>query len=202
MIEYIRGILAEKEIMHVALETSGVGYDVNIPISTYEKLPEQGKEAKLYIHYYVREDVVKLYGFSSRTEREIFRQLISISKVGPKVALGILSGVSVDDLVSSVNSADSSRLEKIPGVGAKTAQRLVVELKGKLGMVPSSKTASAAVVSRVPSGSPSEREEAFAAMVSLGYNEKQVVKAVSRVEEVIENGAPVEEWIRLALQVI
>ncbi|MFP4012850.1 MAG: Holliday junction branch migration protein RuvA [Chitinispirillaceae bacterium] len=202
MIEYIRGILAEKEIMHVALETFGVGYDVNIPISTYEKLPEQGKEAKLYIHYYVREDVVKLYGFSSRTEREIFRQLISISKVGPKVALGILSGVSVDDLVSSVNSADSSRLEKIPGVGAKTAQRLVVELKGKLGMVPSSKTASAAVVSRVPSGSPSEREEAFAAMVSLGYNEKQVVKAVSRVEEVIENGAPVEEWIRLALQVI
>lgn len=202
MIEYIHGILAEKEIMHVALETCGVGYDINIPISTYEKLPEPGKETKLYIHYYVREDAVKLYGFSSRTEREIFRQLISISKIGPKVALGILSGVSVDDLVLSVNTADSSRLEKIPGVGAKTAQRLVVELKGKLGMVPSSKASSATVVSKVARSSPSERDEAFAAMISLGYNEKQVLKAVSRVEEVIGAGAPVEEWIRLALQVI
>ncbi|MFP4163261.1 MAG: Holliday junction branch migration protein RuvA [Chitinispirillaceae bacterium] len=202
MIEYIRGKLAEKEIMHIAVEASGVGYAVNIPLSTYEKLPEPGKEVKVYIHYYVREDAVRLYGFSSETEREIFRHLISISKIGPKVALGILSGVSVDNLVSSINTADSSTLEKIPGVGAKTAQRLVIELKGKLAMTQS--VSSPSVSLRVPSdiGASSEREEAFAAMIALGYNEKQVLKAVARVEQVIETGAPVEEWIRMALKVI
>ncbi len=200
MIEYIRGVLSDKEIAHVAVETSGVGYSVSIPLCTYEKLPEPGKEVKLYIHYYVREDVVKLYGFFSKTEREIFRQLIAISKIGPKVALSILSGVSVENLVTSVNTADSSRLEKIPGVGAKTAQRLVVELKGKLGIYSSSVPAAVALKSSA-NGS-SQRDEAFAAMMTLGYNDKQVLKAISRVDQVIAADASVEEWIRMALQVI
>ncbi len=200
MIEFIRGALAEKEITHAAVETSGVGYSISIPLSTFEKLPDLGQEVKLYIHYYVREDAVKLYGFFTRTEREVFRQLIAISKIGPKVALSILSGVSIDNLVASVNSADSSRLEKIPGVGVKTAQRLVVELKGKLGMYASSITVPAPVKSSRKSSF--ERDEVFAAMISLGYNDKQVLKALDRVEQVIENSAPVEEWIRMALQVI
>ena len=203
MIDYIRGILADKEIEHVAIEASGVGYSVTIPLSTYEKLPEPGKEVKVFIHYYVREDAVKLYGFASKTEREIFRQLIAISKVGPKMALSILSGVSIENLVASVNAADSARLEKIPGIGLKTAQRLVVELKGKLGMYSSTAApVSAAAIKRSGGKANSRRDEAFAAMLSLGYNDKQVMKAVTRVEQEIDENAPIEEWIRMALQVI
>lgn len=205
MIEYIKGILADKEMMHVALECAGVGYAITIPISTFEKLPDPGKLVKLHIHYYVREDAVKLYGFFTKIEREIFRHLISISKIGPKVAISILSGISVEKLVFSINTSDSTSLEKIPGVGAKTAQRLVIELKGKLGSVSlgihdicsggAVKNGSAAIGNTV-------RDEAYAAMIALGYNEKQVVRAIARVEEVIESDAGVEEWVRKALQVI
>ena len=203
MIDYIRGILADKEIEHVAVEASGVGYSVTIPLSTYEKLPEPGKEVKVFIHYYVREDAIKLYGFASKIEREIFRELIAISKIGPKIALGILSAVSIENLVASVNSADSARLEKIPGIGLKTAQRLVVELKGKLGMYSSTAApVSAPSIKRTGGKINNRRDEAFAAMMSLGYNDKQVLKAVTRVEQEIEEDAPIEEWIKMALQVI
>ncbi|MDG5814884.1 Holliday junction branch migration protein RuvA [Chitinispirillales bacterium ANBcel5] len=205
MIEYIRGILSEKELMQVAIECSGVGYSVIIPISTFELLPDEGEEVKLFIHYYVREDAVKLYGFSSRSDREIFRHLINISKVGPKVAISILSGVSVERLVSSVNASDPSALEKVPGIGAKTAQRLIVELKDKLKdfssnieCIPSSSKKSS-VISK---DSLPLRDEAFAAMVALGYNDKQVGRAMARVEEVITSDAAVDEWIKMALQVI
>ncbi|KMQ53062.1 Holliday junction DNA helicase RuvA [Chitinispirillum alkaliphilum] len=206
MIEYIKGILAEKEMMHVAVECAGVGYSINIPISTFENIPDPGMGVKLFIHYHMREDAVKLYGFFTKLEREIFRHLIGISKIGPKVAVSILSGVSVEDLITSVNTADSTRLEKVPGVGAKTAQRLVMELKGKLGGVSSLSAPAAALSSpkhsASKSGNFSAREEAFAAMISLGYNEKQVGRAFSRVEEVIEGDAMVEDWVRKALQVI
>jgi len=203
LIDYIRGILADKEIEHIAVEANGVGYSVSIPLSTYEKLPEPGKEVKVFIHYYVREDAVKLYGFASKTEREIFLHLIAISKIGPKIALGILSAVSIENLVASVNSADSARLEKIPGIGLKTAQRLVVELKGKLGMYASSSApVSVSAIKRSGGKINSRRDEAFAAMMSLGYNDKQVLKAVTRVEQEIGDDAPIEEWIRMALQVI
>ncbi|MBN1761376.1 MAG: Holliday junction branch migration protein RuvA, partial [Chitinispirillaceae bacterium] len=136
MIEYIRGILAEKEPGHVTVEAHGVGYGASIPLSTYERLPATGTEVRLLTHYHVREDGHKLFGFFSAEERMIFRQLISVSKIGPKVALNVLSGVSVQDLVASVNRSDPTRLQKISGVGAKTAQRLVMELKGKLGISP------------------------------------------------------------------
>lgn len=200
MIEYIKGILTEKEVTRVAVEAHGVGYAVSIPLSTYEKLPETGTELRLHIHYLVREDAHKLYGFLTKEEREMFRQLIGITKIGPKVALSVLSGISIGDLVLSINNADSSRLEKIPGVGQKTAQRLVMELKGKVGpLVLSSAPASSRIIPRVASNS---RDEAFAAMISLGYNEKQVQKAFSRVEQTASMDAPVEEWIRKALQII
>lgn len=200
MIEYIKGVLTEKEVTRVAIEAHGVGYNISIPLSTYEKLPETGTNLLLHIHYLVREDAHKLYGFLSKTEREMFRHLISITKIGPKVALSVLSGITVNDLVNCINSGDSRRLEKIPGVGQKTAQRLLIELKGKVG---------SSLVSGISEGSmvvnPSNikiRDEAFAAMVSLGYNDKQVQKAFSRVEQTVSASAPVEEWIRKALQII
>lgn len=200
MIEYIKGILSEKEVTRVAIEAHGVGYNISIPLSTYEKLPETGTDLLLHIHYLVREDAHKLYGFLTKTEREMFRHLISITKIGPKVALSVLSGITVNDLVNCINSGDSSRLEKIPGVGQKTAQRLLIELKGKVGPALMSRSSESSLV--VNSTNLKIRDEAFAAMVSLGYNDKQVQKAFTRVEQTVSVSAPVEEWIRKALQII
>lgn len=200
MIEYIKGTLTEKEVTRVAIEAHGVGYNISIPLSTYEKLPETGTNLLLHIHYLVREDAHKLYGFLSKTEREMFRHLIGITKIGPKVALSVLSGITVDDLVNCINSGDSRRLEKIPGVGQKTAQRLLIELKGKVGSSLVSSISEGALA--VNSGNLKIRDEAFAAMVSLGYNDKQVQKAFARVEQAVSANAPVEEWIRKALQII
>lgn len=202
MIDYIRGILGDKEVTHVAIEANGVGYGVGIPLSTYEKLPGPGEEVKLYIHYQVREDAHKLYGFFTKTEKDVFRQLIGITKIGPKVALSVLSGISISDLIQSINASDPSRLEKIPGVGPKTAQRLVLELKGKLGSVSVSSPQNSPRAPVHFVNSLGVREEAFEAMVSLGYNDKQVEKALLRVGQTAGADAPVEEWIRKALQVI
>ncbi len=205
MFEYIRGVLTIKEISRVCVEAFGIGYEISIPLSTFEKLPDPGSEVKVLTHYHVREDAHRLFGFWSEQERDIFRLLTGISMIGPKVALSVLSGISVEELISSVAHADPSRLEKIPGVGAKTAQRMVLELKGKVNTASSPRSTSrsssksgAATVSQ----SRSVRDEAFEAMVALGYNDRQVVKALSRVEETLEKDAPVEEWIRKSLQVI
>lgn len=206
MIDYLRGTLAEKEITHITIEAHGVGYGVSIPLSTYEKLPALGEAVMVHIHYYVREDAHKLFGFSSKTEREMFQHLIGITKIGPKVALNLLSGIALKDLVMSVTSGDPSRLEKIPGVGARTAQRLVLELKGKLGsMGAMDGIAAGSLAVRTSRGALSTtgaRDEAFAAMIALGYNEKQVVKAIARVEQESCSDDSVEVWIRKALQVI
>ncbi|MDR2591237.1 MAG: Holliday junction branch migration protein RuvA [Chitinispirillales bacterium] len=201
MIDYIRGKLTDKELTHVAIETAGVGYSVSIPLSTYEKLPEPGKDALIYIHYYVREDDVKLYGFASKDDREIFRHLITVNSVGPKVAMGIMSGISIENLVMYVNAGDTAGLKKVPGVGLKTAERIIIELKGKLGAYSSSAAATSAARSKVPIAK-GRKEEAYAAMLSLGYNDKQVAKAIDRVSLEIGEGAQIEEWIRTALKII
>jgi holliday junction DNA helicase RuvA len=135
MYDYIRGVLAETASGEAVVEAGGVGFQLVIPLSTFERLPQAGAEVKLYTHHYVREDAEKLYGFLSRLEREIFRQLIAISNIGPKTAISVLSGLSPQELVSCVNKGDASRLRKVQGVGDKTAQRLIVELKGKLAAV-------------------------------------------------------------------
>jgi Holliday junction DNA helicase RuvA len=201
MFEYIRGSLAQKTPAEAVVEAGGVGYSLVIPLSTYEKLPLPGEAVRLLCHHYVREDTEKLYGFLSTLERDIFRQLIGISNIGPKTAIAILSGITPRELITCVNKGDASRLRKVPGVGDKTAQRLIVELKGKLS--------SASVEAETDSaGDPSgtthteDRSQAFDAMLSLGYSEKQVQAAFSRVQSVIAADAPVEEWIKKALQVI
>ena len=202
MIDYIRGSLSEKEITQVAVEAQGVGYEIIIPLSTYERLPAPGSEVKLFTHHYIREDAQKLFGFITKAERELFRQLISVSSIGPKTAMSILSKVSVDELVKCVTLGDSSRLVKVPGVGAKTAERLIIELRGKLKVTASAGPHETAV--RGGTGAaPGIGEEAFAALLSLGYNDKQVFKAIERVHQTIsDKNAPVEEWIKMALQVI
>lgn len=201
MFDYVKGILAEKSVAGAVVETAGVGYELSIPLSTFEALGAEGSPVKLFTHHYVREDAEKLYGFSSKAEREIFRQLIAISNIGPKTAISILSGVSPQELVSCVNRGDTTRLRKIPGVGDKTASRLIMELKGRLGAAAAAAPQAGLVAGPVDKGG-GERGQAFDAMVSLGYTDKQVQAALGRVESVIEPGAPVEEWIKKALQVI
>jgi holliday junction DNA helicase RuvA len=202
MFEYIRGTLAQKSPAEAVVEAAGVGYSLIIPLSTFEKLPLPGETVRLLCHHYVREDTEKLYGFLSGRERDIFRLLIGISNIGPKTAISILSGITPQDLVSCVNKGDSSRLRKVPGVGDKTAQRLIVELAGKLGPAEAAADDGPTGVGPEPKSHTADRSQAYAAMISLGYSEKQVQAAFSRVESVIAKDAPVEEWIKKSLQVI
>ncbi len=201
MFDYIKGVLVEKTIGAAVIEAGGVGYSLIVPLSTYEMLPAPGQEVKVLTHHYVREDAEKLYGFFSKGEREIFRQLIGISKIGPKTAISILSGVSTGDFIECVNKCDASRLRRIPGVGDKTAQRLVMELKGKL-CAPQEEGQRAEASFSVNGPMNNSRSEAFDAMISLGYVEKQVLAALARVESIVDKSDPAETWIKKALQVI
>jgi Holliday junction DNA helicase RuvA len=205
MIGYVRGILTEKEPSLVTVEAGGVGYEINVPLSTGERLPAQGAEVKLYTHYHVREDAHKLFGFLTKAERELFRQLIGVSSIGPKTAVGILSKVSVEDLAKSIALGDPSRLTKIPGIGAKIAQRLIIELRGKVTAPSRGGTPAASGSSGAEAPVSDTGAEAFEALISLGYNDKQVARAIERVRQTLteeEVDIPVEEWIKKALQVI
>lgn len=132
MIAWLRGKLLEKEASRVVLDVNGVGYEVFVPVTTFTALPEPGAEVALDIHTHVREDALALYGFSSRQERRVFERLIGVSGIGPRLAVTILSGGSVEGLVGAIRRGDLGRLTSIPGVGKKTAERIVVELKDKL----------------------------------------------------------------------
>ena len=132
MIAHLRGKLAQKEPARVIVDVNGVGYEVFIPLSTFTALPAAGSEVSIDVHTHVREDMIALYGFSSRRERTIFERLMTISGIGPKLAVTILSGGSVEDLVGAIRRADLARLTAIPGVGRKTAERIILELKDKL----------------------------------------------------------------------
>lgn len=203
MYEYIKGILVEVAIGRAVVDVGGLGYEVFIPMSTFDVLPSLNETVTIYTHFHVREDIHKLYGFYTNVEREVFRKLIGISKIGPKVGLNVLSGLSVKDIVHSVQMQDSSRLKTVSGIGPKTAQRLVMELKGKLQI--SGVDLSGVSAKKTGKSQPltfTSRDDAYSAMVSLGYNEAQVLSAITRVEETIESDAPVEQWIKKALQVI
>jgi len=132
MIAHLRGRLIEKEPARVVIDTNGVGYEVFVPLSTFTAMPDIGVEVSLDIHTHVREDIMALYGFSSRQERRVFERLIAISGIGPKLAVTILSGGSIEGLVGAIRKGDLARLTAIPGVGKKTAERIVIELRDKL----------------------------------------------------------------------
>jgi len=132
MIAHLRGRLIEKEPARVVIDTNGVGYEVYVPLSTFTAMPDIGVEVALDIHTHVREDIIALYGFSSRQERRVFERLITISGIGPKLAVTILSGGSIEGLVGAIRKGDLARLTAIPGVGKKTAERIVIELRDKL----------------------------------------------------------------------
>lgn len=132
MIAHLRGLLLEKHPNQAIVECAGVGYDVTIPVSTFSALPEKGTEVKLRVHTHVREDAIALFGFSTIGEKNLFERLISVSGVGPKLGITILSGLAVADLISAIRSGDIQKLTRVPGIGKKTAERLVLELREKV----------------------------------------------------------------------
>ena len=170
MIGSIRGRLLEKNPPLILVETNGVGYEIDVPMSTLYNLPDIGAEVFLYTHYVVREDAELLFGFSTKAERSLFRLLIRISGIGPKIALSILSGISASILAQAVSQAEPGLLTRIPGVGKKTAERIVLELKGKIDTVVGSAD------SQTPTSG--AKADIISALVSLGYSEREALQAV------------------------
>lgn len=193
MIAQIQGMVSWKSPTRVVMDVGGIGFEIHIPVSTYEKLPECGKEAVLLTHLYVREDVLQLYGFWEERDRQLFQMLISISGVGPRMALGILSGVTVEEFTRAVANNNVSLLTRVPGVGKKTAQRLVMELRDKLGPA-----VEVGVAGEIMAGD--ILEEATLALVSLGYRQSEAKKAVEKVARSETTLPSVEVLIKKALQ--
>ncbi len=197
MIGRLRGILLEKTPGRVLIEASGLGYEVDIPYTTFFTLPEPGQETVLHTHLSVREDAHLLFGFGVRADRDLFRLLIRTTGVGPKLALALLSGLDAEQFVHCVERDDVAALTKVPGVGKKTAERLLIEMRDRIGQleVPVSRGGGAgeATSSREKDGA----GEAEAALIALGYRPQEAAKAVNSVSE---PGMASEEIIRLALK--
>ncbi|MFO1198986.1 MAG: Holliday junction branch migration protein RuvA [Burkholderiaceae bacterium] len=189
MIGRLSGTLLEKNPPTVLLDVAGVGYEVDVPMSTFYDLPALGERTTLLTHQVVREDAHLLYGFGSAGERDAFRQLIRISGVGPRTALAVLSGMSVTDLAQSVTLQETGRLTKIPGIGKKTAERLLLELKGKLGP----ELAVAGKAAAQPADA-----DVLRALLALGYSEREAA-AVTRQ---LPAGVGVSDGIRQALKLL
>jgi Holliday junction DNA helicase RuvA len=183
MIALLRGILVEKHPNQVILDVGGVGYDVTIPISTFAKLPAAGAEARLRVHTHVREDAFLLYGFLSQDEKNLFEKLISVSNIGPGLAIKVLSGMEAGELVGAIRRGEIEKLVRIPGVGKKTAERIVLELRDKLP-APVSEAAEQAQ----PALS-SLDEDVLSALMNLGCARPQAEAAVRKARA---NGAPAE----------
>ena len=188
MIGKLTGTLLEKNPPEVLVDCNGVGYEVQVPMSTFYNLPAVGERVALLTQFIVREDAQLLYGFGSVEERQTFRELIKISGVGPRTALSILSGMGVGDLAQAVTLQEAGRLVKVPGIGKKTAERLLLELKGKLG-------SAHAPASQSPSAQRGDIEQA---LLALGYSDKEASAALKTLPAGVEVG----EGIRLALKAL
>lgn len=188
MIGKLTGTLSDKNPPQVLVDCNGVGYEVHVPMSTFYNLPELGARISLLTHFVVREDAQILYGFASAQEREAFRQLIKISGVGPRTALSVLSGMSVAELAQAVTLQEAGRLVKVPGIGKKTAERLLLELKGKLGPDIGA-SASVGGASQV---------DILQALLALGYSDKEAALAL----KALPSEVGVSEGIKLALKAL
>ncbi|MFN5099771.1 MAG: Holliday junction branch migration protein RuvA [Burkholderiaceae bacterium] len=188
MIGRLSGLLLDKNPAQLIVDCNGVGYEVSVPMSTFYHLPGTGERVTLLTHMVVREDAQLLYGFGTAQERELFRELIKISGIGARTGLAILSGMSVNDLAQAVTLQDVGRLTKIPGIGKKTAERLLLELKGKLG----------ADIGTAANGDNGSSNDILSALLALGYSEKEALLAIKQVPA----GSSVSDGIRQALKAL
>ena len=187
MIGRLHGKLIEKTPPQVLVDVGGVGYEVDVPMSTFCNLPAEGSEITLLTHFIVREDAQLLYGFATAAERQTFRALIRISGVGPRIALAVLSGMSTQDLADAVEQGNATLLTRVPGIGKKTADRLVLELKGKL-----------AGNAFAPAGGAASEADILSALMALGYSEREAQASVRALPAEVT----VSEGIRLALKAL
>ncbi len=190
MLGRIAGVLLEKNPPQILVEAGGVGYEIEVPMSTFYNLPAIGERVSLHTHLVVREDAHLLYGFGADSERRVFRQLLKISGVGARIALSVLSGLSVAELIDAVAMQESGRLVKIPGIGKKTAERLLLELKDKLG--------TEAVTGVALSRPAPVASDVLHALLALGYSDREAQHAVKQLPE----GLSVSDGIRQALKVL
>ncbi len=199
MIGHLRGTVIEKHPNEVVVEAAGVGYEVQIPISTYTALPEAGATVALRIYTHVREDALALFGFATSEEKMLFQRLISVSGIGPKLAITVLSGLPTADLVAAIRTEDLQRLVRIPGVGKKTAERIVLELRDKLAAVEAAAANAGAAEAR-PSLSALE-QDVLSALANLGCSRPAAEEAVRKAKD---RGAPeeFEGFFRAALAMV
>ncbi|QQS34140.1 MAG: Holliday junction branch migration protein RuvA [Acidobacteriota bacterium] len=197
MIAYLRGNLLEKSANSVIIETGGVGYEVWIPLSTFYEIGEVGTEAELRIHTHVREDALQLFGFRTENEKAIFLLLTSVQGIGPRSAIAMLSGMNADEFAAAVRANDLARLTAIPGIGRKTAERLVIELRDKLSNIGTAAAAS----SSGGTASASDFDDALSALVNLGYQRAAAEKALDKAaaEGTEQN---VQKLLRRSLQIL
>ena len=174
MIGFLRGRIADKQLNTLIVDVQGVGYEVHVPLSTFYDAGEQGAEITLRIHTHVREDALQLYGFLTELERQLFERLISVSGIGPKLAIAVLSGMDSRDLLACVQRGDVARLTGIPGIGKKTAERIVLELRDRLAQLPGAAPVDVAPVN----GADRVRGDLLSALQNLGYHRPQAEKAV------------------------
>ncbi|HEX9171885.1 MAG TPA: Holliday junction branch migration protein RuvA [Telluria sp.] len=189
MIGRISGILLEKNPPQLLVDCGGVGYEVDVPMSTYYNLPQLGEKVTLFTHQAIREDAHLLFGFGNANERAVFRQLIKITGVGARTALGILSGMTIGDLAQAVTLQEAGRLVKVPGIGKKTAERLLLELKGKIG-----------ADIGATGGAPRDdtQSDILNALLALGYSDKEALAALKNMPA----GATVSDGIKFALKAL
>jgi len=200
MISYLEGKLVHKSPTCVVVDVGGVGYAIQIPLSSYDKVGDMGGSIKILTYLHVREDVLQLFGFMTEEERELFELLITVTGVGPKLARGILSGVSATEFKKAVAEEDLRGLIAIPGVGRRTAQRLILELKERFGKIEFAPGEPLTPTAPTPEMTPAR--EAFLALIALGFKEVEAQRAVSKV--VGEGGPdlPVEEIVKRALRAV
>ena len=199
MIAFLRGRVLDKQPNRIILDVSGVGYDVQIPLSTFYEVGEEGTEVSLRIYTHVREDALQLYGFISDVERQVFERLIGISGIGPKLAIAVLSGMDSRELIVAVQRADVARLTGIAGIGKKTAERIVLELKDRLTQL----AAPAVVGPAAPSTGDRLRIDLLSALQNLGYHRQQVERVITSVTSAADASAAdvtFEQALRNALR--
>jgi Holliday junction DNA helicase RuvA len=196
MIAHLSGKLFSKEPNRLVIDVNGVGYEVTIPLSTFYEIGDIGSPIQLLVHTYVREDALMLFGFKTTEERQLFEQLTSVSGIGPKLGIGILSGMSVSELVPAIRQSNLARLTTIPGVGKKTAERLVVDLRDKVARIEVGPAGSQGP----PATRSAQEEDVISALVNLGYPKPQADKALQKALMQMVDAHSFEDLLRNSLQ--
>ena len=200
MIGRIRGTLLEKQVTEILVDVNGIAYEISVPMSTLYQLPEIGQGVELHTHLAVREDAHVLYGFMEMAEKNLFRALIKVSGVGPKLALAILSGMAVDEFVRTVNANDVASMVRMPGVGKKTAERLIIEMRDRLAEWVPVDTSAGQETTGVSGGEANIASEAETALVSLGYKPAEASRTIAQVLKENSDISDSETLIRMALK--